>query len=504
MFYMQFHNSIKKVAVVVSGLLLWLLMPACSDSGGFSDIPDDPKMCTVSISLQTANGMHPETKAEGAPDWYDDEAYERNISNWLVVAYDENGQFVRYIDDNTYAVNDPNSQTAFEMKIPEGTYTFYAFANLGTLENGSAIRRAIVDGMSEEDLKKLAVNVGNIHKKFNPAKVEERHLIPMSSYGYKETVHATTELTIPLIRMVSKVRVNVTNQLDHSVTVSEIFVGKLQEERPIYLLPYECGEDDYYLEFRQGFDLQKWFAPSFPTEVLLGDLVYALNPERKVIAQAATETFLSYLNESMTFSQTVKSDMTITVKRQKEGGAVVNTTHSTDFSFVRRNDLLEIPIAITDLITTLKFSSQRLPIGVYPTEMIFNGEGEGIQVLTPVRYTIPSIGNLAIQYEMGAYDTNGWKIRYQGSSVTAGLDYSNVQIVYNDYGLLVDSNNQVCQNGDLFFLNSTEDLKGSFIIRSQELASASAYAIVRLTLIAEDNGGREIKLPYTIYIHNHS
>jgi hypothetical protein len=105
---------------------------------------------------------------------------------------------------------------------------------------------------------------------------------------------------------------------------------------------------------------------------------------------------------------------------------------------------------------------------------------------------------------MGAYDTNGWKIRYQGSAVTSGLDYSNVQIVYNDYGLLVDSNNQVYQNEDLFFLNSTEDLKGSFIIRSQELASASAYAIIRLTLIAEDNGGREIKLPYTIYIHNHS
>lgn len=501
---MQFHNLIKKVAEVVIGLLLWLLIPACSDTGGSSNLPEEQNICTVSIFLQTANGMHPVTKAEGTPDWMGDENYERNISNWLVVAYDENGQFARYIDGNTYTVGDVNSQTSFEMKLPEGGYTFYAFANLESLEQGAAILSAIKNGISENELKEMPINVGNIHKKFNPGNVDDRQLIPMSSYGYYQYVNATTQLSIPLIRLISKIQVRVTNQLDHSVNVRNIQVGALQEERPIYLLPYTLGDDNFYLEFRQGFDLDKWYGPSFPTNVSNGDLIYTLNPERKEIVQFATELFGSYINESLTFSQTPESDMTITIMRQKEGGSLVSTTHSTDFSFVRRNDLLDIPIAITDLITTLKFSSQRLPIGVYPTEMTFNGKGEGIQVLTPVRYTIPSTGNLAIQYEMGAYDTNGWKIRYQGSTVTSGLDYSNVQIVYNDYGLLVDSNNQVYQNEDLFFLNSTEDLKGSFIIRSQELASASAYAIIRLTLIAEDNEGREIKLPYTIYIHNHS
>ena len=66
--------------------------------------------------------------------WAKDEEYERDITNWLVVAYDENADFAGYISgkDGTWTpdISNEDSRTTVEMKLPFGTYHFYAFANL--------------------------------------------------------------------------------------------------------------------------------------------------------------------------------------------------------------------------------------------------------------------------------------------------------------------------------------------------------------------------------------
>ena len=75
------------------------------------------------------------------------------------------------------------------------------------------------------------------------------------------------------------------------------------------------------------------------------------------------------------------------------------TEHLTGFDFVRRNDLLVIPVLITNITTKLEVAEQRLPIGVYPTALVY-GEKTGVQILTPVEHTLQAAGDLSIRFEI--------------------------------------------------------------------------------------------------------
>lgn len=76
--------------------------------------------------------------------WEEEEdQYERDITDWLVVAYDdENVELAGYTSSNgtwTPGINNPDSRTEVEMKLPLGKYSFYAFANLQSLEDGTSL-----------------------------------------------------------------------------------------------------------------------------------------------------------------------------------------------------------------------------------------------------------------------------------------------------------------------------------------------------------------------------
>lgn len=70
---------------------------------------------------------------------------------------------------------------------------------------------------------------------------------------------------------------------------------------------------------------------------------------------------------------------------------------------MRRNDLLIIPVLITNITTKLEVAEQRLPIGVYPTALVY-GEKTGVQILTPVEHTLQAAGDLSIRFEISGID----------------------------------------------------------------------------------------------------
>ena len=102
---MRRYTIYNRLTAVAAGLCLcWLFMACGEDRGG--DLPDDdPNHCVVTITLRTSRSVRPpQTKAGGMMTkadettetdfWAKDEEYERDITNWLVVAYDENADFV--------------------------------------------------------------------------------------------------------------------------------------------------------------------------------------------------------------------------------------------------------------------------------------------------------------------------------------------------------------------------------------------------------------------------
>ncbi|UQT33449.1 hypothetical protein M5E82_18725 [Parabacteroides distasonis] len=99
------------------------------------DLPnDDPNSCVVTITLWTScSARPPQTKAgemmTKADFWEEEEdQYERDITDWLVVAYDdENVELAGYTSSNgtwTPGINNPDSRTEVEMKLPLGKYSF--------------------------------------------------------------------------------------------------------------------------------------------------------------------------------------------------------------------------------------------------------------------------------------------------------------------------------------------------------------------------------------------
>lgn len=136
---MRRYTIYNRLTAVAAGLCLcWLFMACGEDRGG--DLPDDdPNHCVVTITLRTSRSVRPpQTKAGGMMTkadettetdfWAKDEEYERDITNWLVVAYDENADLAGYISgkDGTWTpdISNEDSRTTVEMKLPLGTYHF--------------------------------------------------------------------------------------------------------------------------------------------------------------------------------------------------------------------------------------------------------------------------------------------------------------------------------------------------------------------------------------------
>lgn len=95
---MRRYTLYNQLMAVAAGLCLCWLCVACGEDRR-GDLPDDdPNSCVVTITLRTSRSARPpQTKAGETITWEDDDEYERDITDWLVVAYDdENAELAGY------------------------------------------------------------------------------------------------------------------------------------------------------------------------------------------------------------------------------------------------------------------------------------------------------------------------------------------------------------------------------------------------------------------------
>lgn len=497
---MRRYTLYNQLMAVAAGLCLCWLCVACGEDRG-GDLPDDdPNSCVVTITLRTSRSARPpQTKAGETITWEDDDEYERDITDWLVVAYDdENAELAGYTSrEGTWTpdVNDPDSRTEVEMRLPLGKYSFYAFANLQSLEGGTSLYQKIIGAHSLADLSEvkilgsgMSIDTRNEEGKGKFGGEEaSRKLIPMSSYAQKYTVlsaPAENKLEIPLIRMIGKVQVEITNNLDKSITVNQLDIMNLRKgSQPIWLLPW--GNNKYLETAGEG------------------------GAEGHNI-----KTYTRYIPEGNAGAREILLGVDI------EGRP--RTEHTTSFGFVRRNDLLIIPVLITNITTKLEVAEQRLPIGVYPTALVY-GEKTGVQILTPVEHTLQAAGDLSIRFEIsgidgvtGDFSIKGYEEKEGGNVATE--KYSSVSWKNADVNKPLITAINVDRTS--FETDAELDIPetaltpgtgqgglkkaGSFTIRTQELGG-EADATVVLTLVIKygENMEQEMQIPYTIQIRNY-
>ena len=535
------------LTAIVAGLCLCGLFTACGEDRG-GDLPDDdPNSCIVTITLRTSQPVRPpQTKAgetmTKADFWEEEEdQYERDITDWLVVAYDESGVLAGYTSsEGTWAPTDDDSRTSVEMRLPVGTYRFYAFANLASLEDGDELLEQIKNtnpnpgdlGLSEEALTRK-VNIlasGNsidgrngTPGKFGgtgTADTGNRLRIPMSSYAQEHALSPTpaeNKFEIPLIRMIGKVRVEITNNLSQAITVNKLDIMNLRKgSLPIWLLPWG---DNKYLE-TAGNDGAERLAPNLPTgetvnpaNDLFTETIVPGDDEKQIQGKpdgnstATTQSYTRYIPETNAAVGTGGGGIRLGV--EIEGRP--RTEHLTGFDFVRRNDLLVIPVRLTNITTKLEVAEQRLPIGVYPTALVY-GAKDGVQVLSPITHTLQAAGDLSIRFNISTIEgvTGDFTIKGlpQDGTVPETAKFSSIQVESNKNRLITAVNGEDCDEKQRFYLPAasiTDGNKGSFTIHSQELGGKAEATVILTLIINYDVEGetQEMQIPYTIKIRNY-
>ena len=115
------------------------------------------------------------------------------------------------------------SETSVKAELPAGQYKIYALANLRSLTNAQEVIEAIEAGTLPTD---KGVSLPPMTR-FD----EQSNYIPMTSYGYEvEVSENTPELAIPLIRLIGKVTLTVTNYQSSELVMS----GEVQ---PVFSVP---------------------------------------------------------------------------------------------------------------------------------------------------------------------------------------------------------------------------------------------------------------------------
>lgn len=516
---MRRYTLYNQLMAVAAGLCLCWLCVACGEDRG-GDLPDDdPNSCVVTITLRTSRSARPpQTKAGETITWEDDDEYERDITDWLVVAYDdENAELAGYTSrEGTWTpdVNDPDdSHTEVEMRLPLGKYSFYAFANLQSLEDGTSLYQKITGAHSLAELSEVkildsgtSIDTRNEEKKGKFGGEEaSRKRIPMSSYAQEYTLKpapAENKFEIPLIRMIGKVQVKITNNLDKPITVKQLDIMNLRKgSLPIWLLPWGNNK---YLE-TAGNDGTERLAPDLPTGEMVAEehlfdekiIPSGANKEDNIVPAKIKDgaeghnikTYTRYIPEGNAGAKEILLGVDI------EGRP--RTEHTTSFGFVRRNDLLIIPVLITNITTKLEVAEQRLPIGVYPTALVY-GEKTGVQILTPVEHTLQAAGDLSIRFEIsnidgvtGDFSIKGYEVNEGGNVATEKYSSVSWENASADKPLITAIN----VDGTSFETDAELDIPeaaltgqgglkkaGSFTIRTQELGG-EADATVVLTLV---------------------
>ena len=538
---MRRYTLYNQLMAVAAGLCLCWLCVACGEDRG-GDLPnDDPNSCVVTITLWTSRSARPpQTKAGETITWEDDDEYERDITDWLVVAYDdEKAELAGYTSrEGTWTpdVHDPDdSHTEVEMRLPLGKYSFYAFANLQSLEDGTSLYQKITGAHSLAELSEVkildsgtSIDTRNEEKKGKFGGEEaSRKRIPMSSYAQEYTLKpapAENKFEIPLIRMIGKVQVKITNNLDKPITVKQLDIMNLRKgSLPIWLLPWGNNK---YLE-TAGNDGTERLAPDLPTGEMVAEehlfdekiIPSGANKEDNIVPAKIKDgaeghnikTYTRYIPEGNAGAKEILLGVDI------EGRP--RTEHTTSFGFVRRNDLLIIPVLITNITTKLEVAEQRLPIGVYPTALVY-GEKTGVQILTPVEHTLQAAGDLSIRFEIsnidgvtGDFSIKGYEVNEGGNVATEKYSSVSWENASADKRLITAIN----VDGTSFETDAELDIPeaaltgqgglkkaGSFTIRTQELGG-EADATVVLTLVIKygENMEQEMQIPYTIQIRNY-
>ena len=523
----RLKDTYKHMAAVASALLLALsVLPACSDDeGGGPEVPE-VQYAKLVISLGSLDNATPAyTRAVDDvtdPD-KDDEEYERYIKDWwLVVMHDGTVEQVLSNTKKNQATATGDEQNTHQVEVElqiDESYDFYAFANLA--QTNATYLNGLAQG-DNFDVKQTVATIDAVP--YKTGTTANGPYFPMSSYKYTVNVQPDNNaLQIPLIRLLGKVSVEITNVTGSGdITVNSLTLDKFRTSGSIYLLPYDEAEG----KGTQNLLAQNMASSYIPTFPAGGDTegfttLTLIDPDgtSATIAENQTETFWCYANETDFMADaTGLNNLRVTAKiSNPDGTERDDSPKDTDFDFIRRNDWLTIPLLLSDVSTTIGFEMRHMPIGGLPAAITIP---EGLTIPQATFWTQDHGGDITITYTLNSISSlTGARILHHNTGdtysaneqhpFTSAVLESNADLLISTEVRPLPTNNThapwLDKSVKAFDLSSNADgVSGSFTITAQELAN-SAEARIRLNMVIEGtaNGStQKVLVPYTIIIKN--
>ena len=333
---------------VLACLLACLTFGCASGERGANGDPDLPDLVETELHIGISDASLPaQTKAgEVNTDPLEGEL----IHSLVVFIVNTNGtiekKFQPDLSSNTEAqAGNLTKWSSGTFQITGGTKTIYAFANWESLEESNFITTQEGANLS------LPPTVEWENNSFDLAK---NSFLPMSAQE-QWTVTAGTK-KIELVRLVSRLKVKVTNETQHDITIKSLNIG----------------------EFNIACNLFKGTILPTTTGWTLNNVKFNSTELKGRTDQAGTaDAIVSgwyYVNESDTKSNGFKVDLETESQYHNGTNEHGGTTYTRLCQSIPRNHVWNLNIVFSSYQITLKIYSENPPIGGYPEEML-NADG---------------------------------------------------------------------------------------------------------------------------------
>ena len=355
----------EKIRLHFIWVLLAFLLAACT-----SDWEDDNHSASknkVRVELKMAVQV-PETQQVSSrantsdPDDPDNAVTGEMMRNWFVVIV-QNGKIVELVKSETFPSSEAErDQDEVAVEIPVGNTTFYSFANMqpsevGLDDNADANKnQALPDGFETKNYRVdgSQTTFANTMKEM-VAKFGAKG-IPMSNKQTVSITEDTRDVQLEVIRMLAKVKLQVSNNTDHEITIKGLTLSDMTP-----------NEDANLKLFSSHVETDKVSAPTLNTAQKQVLRLSPNNVDGYAVSAGGSQNICFYVNES----EATAENKYFVLQLQTDDGASTGNTQVNrryamlDWRQICRNDYRIIPIKLEDYAIEWEVEAFT-PIGVLP------------------------------------------------------------------------------------------------------------------------------------------
>lgn len=362
----------KKILYYICLMVTTCWLMACSSDLEPSDTGGSASDNSVNVELRLGVSSNALVHTRAGSDYSDTNMLPGELMrNWLVVIVDQANKIVAIKQNDPYDNNEvERAKDSFWEKLSEGKYTFYSFANIQPSQLGLAGKQA-GDVLPADffEQQKYTVQIPTLTYADHWTDYDQNYFkngIPMSNKQVVTITADTKAVDLEVIRMVAKVKLSLTNNTDHDITIKSLTLSDITPNDMadnLMLLPSEVEKDEQGVSHvskpNLAIDDGKKKVETYNVSSLTNGRDYVLE------AKKGTKDLCFYVNESEATAQNKYIVLQLKTTDENNKHTENRRFAMLDWKQLCRNDYRIIPIKLDDYAIEWQVEAFS-PIGTLP------------------------------------------------------------------------------------------------------------------------------------------